>query len=548
MKRFLALVFSLICIAACQKAPELTLSGPATIEISADGSRGMFTFTANRDWTAACSESWIHVSPSSGSAADGQITVSIHCDANTTYEDRSGTVTIKVEDLTQTITVKQAQKDALIVKDSSFNIPYGGGGIEFFVEANVSFDVSPNVEWIHFVGTKALNNSTISLAVDENPTYNAREGKVEIKQTNGSLVHTVTIKQAGQIAVTSIELDKTSLSLKKGGSEILIATIKPDNATDKTVMWSSTNTKVATVDNRGVVTGMDTGQATITARIGEQIATCEVTVSEYYENVKVMGVIAPLEADPSAGDFPQMKWKEGDKISILFKGEIFTYSADSFGDNVTFSLDSSSPYPLSGYEGDVVYAVKAPSTITGDRIVLNNQGDFFQDYNLENKSLPDEILRAEGQIKDGSLELRFTHVFAYLKVSLNKVMRENVLPKSNTIRLVAEYGLFSDRAEYNIINQEITLNGGSISSSIKDYSNNPVDLINQDTVDIFFSVFPAHCEDLTVQMITSSGQQIAEKHFGEIHLESNTLYVVDTSYSEVDSDNVEFEPVPIVNW
>lgn len=90
MKRLVALVFVVICFAACQKAPELSLSSPATVELSADGSSDTITFTANRDWTASCSDSWIHVSPSSGSATDGLITVSVRCDANTTYDDRGG--------------------------------------------------------------------------------------------------------------------------------------------------------------------------------------------------------------------------------------------------------------------------------------------------------------------------------------------------------------------------------------------------------------------------------------------------------------------------
>ena len=182
MKRLVKLFFTVLCFAACQKAPVLTLSGPATFELSADGNNGTITFTANRDWTASCSDNWIHVSPSFGTAADGQITVSVLCDANTTYDDRTGTVTIKAEDLTQTITLKQAQKDALIVKDSHLNIPYSGGGVEVKVEANVSFDVVPDVDWIRFVQTKALNSLAVCLTIDENKSPGQRVGTVKIAQ------------------------------------------------------------------------------------------------------------------------------------------------------------------------------------------------------------------------------------------------------------------------------------------------------------------------------------------------------------------------------
>lgn len=373
---WLVLCAAILCFAACQKAPELTITSPSSIELSADGSTGTITFTANRDWKASCSDSWVSVSPSSGTASDGPVTVTVRCNANTTYDDRTATVTIKMEELSQTVTVRQpanlgivlptqsfdlqsdsktielevqanvqytvstsadwikqtgtkgltstkltfsiaenktydsregkitikpqqgnvqeqvvtvrqAQKDALNVEKTSYEMPYGGGGIEIKVEANVSFDVTPNVNWIHYVETKALSSSTIYLTVDENETYSAREGKIEISQKNGTLKHTVTVKQAGRIAVTSIELNKTELKLEEGASETLTATVKPDNATDKTVTWSSSDENVATIDASGKVTAIKKGSATITAQAGEKTAKCTVTV---YKEIPVSSI------------------------------------------------------------------------------------------------------------------------------------------------------------------------------------------------------------------------------------------------------------------
>ena len=58
----------------------------------------------------------------------------------------------------------------------------------------------------------------------------------------------------------------------------LTATVMPDNADDKTVLWSSSNASVATVDNNGTVTAVSKGTATITAQAGDKQATCLVTV------------------------------------------------------------------------------------------------------------------------------------------------------------------------------------------------------------------------------------------------------------------------------
>lgn len=80
-----------------------------------------------------------------------------------------------------------------------------------------------------------------------------------------------------KIPVTSILLDKTEFELVLGKSETLSATISPDDATDKTVLWNSSDPFVATVAN-GKVTGVNEGEADITARAGEKEATCKVKV------------------------------------------------------------------------------------------------------------------------------------------------------------------------------------------------------------------------------------------------------------------------------
>ena len=89
------------------------------------------------------------------------------------------------------------------------------------------------------------------------------------------------------IAVTSVTLDKTEISILMGNTETLTATVLPDNAGDKTVTWTTSNEAVATVEN-GVVTGTGAGTATITAKAGDKTATCAVTVTS--ANVPVTGI------------------------------------------------------------------------------------------------------------------------------------------------------------------------------------------------------------------------------------------------------------------
>ena len=96
---------------------------------------------------------------------------------------------------------------------------------------------------------------------------------------NKTATCTVTVT-AATVSVESVTLDKTTLELEEEGTATLAATVKPDNATDKTVTWTSSDATVATVDNTGKVTAVKKGTATITAKAGDKSATCTVNVKE----------------------------------------------------------------------------------------------------------------------------------------------------------------------------------------------------------------------------------------------------------------------------
>ena len=99
----------------------------------------------------------------------------------------------------------------------------------------------------------------------------------------------VTVK-AKTVSVTEVTLDKTELTLTEGETETLTATVKPDNADNRKVAWSSDKTDVATVDGAGKVTAVKAGEAviTVTTEDGGKTATCKVTVKA--KAVPVTGV------------------------------------------------------------------------------------------------------------------------------------------------------------------------------------------------------------------------------------------------------------------
>ena len=80
------------------------------------------------------------------------------------------------------------------------------------------------------------------------------------------------------IPVSAITLNKTEVTLKQNETFQLTATVAPDDATDKTVTWTSSDATVATVTD-GLVKALKEGTATVTAKAGDKTATCTVKVS-----------------------------------------------------------------------------------------------------------------------------------------------------------------------------------------------------------------------------------------------------------------------------
>jgi len=117
----------------------------------------------------------------------------------------------------------------------------------------------------------------------------------------GSATITATATDGGKSAscdltvvlpVSGVTLDKTALTLEKGSSRTLSATVHPTNATNPSLRWSSNNTAVAIVNDDGIVIAISSGRATIsvTSDDGGKSASCNVFVepsdSEWISNVQ----------------------------------------------------------------------------------------------------------------------------------------------------------------------------------------------------------------------------------------------------------------------
>ena len=102
---------------------------------------------------------------------------------------------------------------------------------------------------------------------------------ITVKTADGGKTATCAVTVTTKvIPVTGISIEEgATAEVEEGKTVALTAKVQPDNATDKTVTWTSSNKAIATVAD-GVVTGVAAGQAVITAKAGDKEATCTVTV------------------------------------------------------------------------------------------------------------------------------------------------------------------------------------------------------------------------------------------------------------------------------
>ena len=309
-------------------------------------------------WSVGEKPAWLNVQSIDVASAAFEWNVSFVVSQNGEY-DREGTVMLTAWTESKSISVSQEGRWGKYIAVESVSISPESLSMTEGESFKLAASISPANASEKDVTWSSDNQAVVS--VDEDGTVTAIKvgsATITVKTNDGGKTATcsVTVK-AAEVPVTGVSLNKTSLTMTEGETQTLTATVKPDNATDKSVTWSSNNTSVATVSNSGVVTAKKAGSATITVKTnnGGKTATCSVTVRA--AEVSVTGVSL-------------------DKTSLtMTEGETQTLTATVSPSNatdksVTWSSNNTSVATVSS--SGVVTAVKAgSSTIT---VKTNNGG------------------------------------------------------------------------------------------------------------------------------------------------------------------------------
>ena len=184
---------------------------------------------------------------------------------------------------------------------------------------------------------------TLRIEIEQNYTGERREATITI--TSGNNTFTITVIQEGTkedgseneppVKVTKITLDKTELTLAVGEKATLTATVEPEDATIKSVVWSSSNLDVATVNPiTGEIVAIADGNAVITATSSsnkEVSASCAVTVG-YSEPVTPKALVSRIER---VVDF----WESIPEDERYDQNATFTFEYDNTNRVISYAVD-----------------------------------------------------------------------------------------------------------------------------------------------------------------------------------------------------------------
>lgn len=218
------------------------------------------------------------------------------------------------------------------------------------------------------VGEENLSDATLKINSLEASTIGALSRKT---------ISEIILDMVRPVSVTSITLSKTTHQFEVNGTVTLTATVNPDDAVNKTVTWSTSDSSVATVSTSGKVTARKVGTATITAKAGGKTATCVVTViptvptaatqpsaSISYSGSKLIsvGTNLPLESAISA-TINDGKWSGTQNANVPYAG----------GHSLELSITKDgTPVEFGSVGEEGIYTISGVATFTEGGIPTDN--------------------------------------------------------------------------------------------------------------------------------------------------------------------------------
>jgi len=247
MKKVLYILTLILALAACKKQPVLDVD-KATITVEAAGSTEEVTVSANYPWTASASDSWIRVK-----YTEGENILKITISQNTNTDGRQGTVTLKSEELSKTISITQKQRDAIELDTAgrlSIDSDAQQIGIDLKSNVDLTATVTEGSDWVSVVSVKSMTAHTVTLNVKANEQRTMRRAIVSFSDKSGTVSQQVMIDQDGKPQMLNVGFEGVTTFrvplLEAVTGAVMSAMVFWDNETEGT-----TYTKTLTKDFGG---------------------------------------------------------------------------------------------------------------------------------------------------------------------------------------------------------------------------------------------------------------------------------------------------------
>lgn len=244
---------------------------------------------------------------------------------------------------------------------SSASLPIGGGTTYTFsiiTYGGCTPIFTTNYSWLSYT-SQIVDNTHVNLKITA--TANGGPPRVGYVYVDNKESLKITINQAGSyVYVTGVTVSPTTAFINVNELKTLVATVTPANATNPGLVWTTSNSAVATVNSSGLVTGKGSGTATITATSVENSnikATSTITVSSMAKSFNWGSYISPVKDQLTQGP------------CFLFASVAVVESKYSIQNNITNNSDK-----LNLAEAQLNIACLGPEKIVTSFTYIKNSG------------------------------------------------------------------------------------------------------------------------------------------------------------------------------
>lgn len=376
-------------------SPEISLD-MNNMEFSAESGSRSFNIKSNTSWTVSSDQTWCSVSPTSGKNS-GSVTVKV--EENTQTSARTATVTVKSEIGILTVKVTQNEANAAISLDTStMEFTSSSGEQTFKITANTSWTVSSDQTWCSVSPTSGKNSGSVTVKVSENTQTSARTATITVKTDAGT--RTVSVTQSG--ASEQVSLSVSDMEFAAGsGSKMLRITANTTWAVSSDKNWCSVSP----------TSGSNDGSVTVS--VDENTSTSSRTATITVESAAITRRLAVTQSGATPVTPPASQDSTFTVGGVTFKmiyveGDTFTMGATSEqGNDVDSDVKPIHSVTLSSYsigETEVTQALwqavmgSNPSYFSGsnkpvEEVSWDDCQDFIRKLNAltgENFRLPTE--------------------------------------------------------------------------------------------------------------------------------------------------------------